>query len=435
MTTATALRFIGVSALAVILAAFPHVGLTSATPAEAAPGLLSCNGATVYSVERGSSPSSAGTLNALTTSTVGGSSVTATAVSQIPAGGDVNALGITRGGTAAYMVNQTTTAPNSEVIHHYDAVTGTWNTFVGSSNVSDRFVAAGVDPVNGVYYYASFAPGTASTPATAAIYGFNTVTNTAIPGVIATMALGDGNSTRAQNGDIAFDGSGNMYVLSSDAVDTAINVVHAPIPAAGSAGGVRLTSTPLSKFASTAEYVGIAFNVDGNLYVEDFTSSNVSQVTKLNPNNGALLTGPTPLSAGAQAFMNDDLGSCSVPPSPAPGISVVKSASPSTFSKPGQAITYRFAVTNTGNVTLTAIGVTDTDLPGLSPIDCPRSSLAPGASETCTATYVTTQADVGGGTVTNTAAAHGLPPGSATPVVSPPSKATVRALPQVPVTG
>ena len=148
MTTATALRFIGVSALAVTLAAFPRVGLTSATPADAAPGLLSCSGATVYSVERGSSASSSGMLNALTASTVGGSSVTATAVSPIPAGGDVNALGITRGGTGAYMVNQTTTAPDSEVIHHYDALAGTWNTFAGSSNISDRFVAAGVDPVD-----------------------------------------------------------------------------------------------------------------------------------------------------------------------------------------------------------------------------------------------------------------------------------------------
>jgi hypothetical protein len=67
------------AALAVILAVFPLVEFTTAIPADAAPGLLSCNGSTIYSVERGSSASSTGTLNALTTSTVGGSSVTTTA--------------------------------------------------------------------------------------------------------------------------------------------------------------------------------------------------------------------------------------------------------------------------------------------------------------------------------------------------------------------
>jgi uncharacterized repeat protein (TIGR01451 family) len=129
-----------------------------------------------------------------------------------------------------------------------------------------------------------------------------------------------------------------------------------------------------------------------------------------------------------------------VPAVQSPLVMVVKSASPSTFSAAGQTITYRFAVTNAGNVTLAGVGVTDTDLPGLSAIDCPRSTLAPGAGETCTATYVTTQADVKAGLVTNTATAHGLPPGQTTPLVSAPSTATVRALPptvppEVPVTG
>lgn len=536
------------AALAVILAVFPLVGFTTAIPADAAPGLLSCNGTTTYSIEHGTTD---GTLNALTTSGVGGKAVTTTAVSTIPGGGATNALGIADGGTAAYLVNQRTTTPNSVVIHHYDALAGTWNTFTGQSNVSDRFVAAAVDPVNGIYYYASFSPGTTTTPGTATIFGFDTASNTAIPGVIATMSLGDGTSTRPQNGDIAFDRAGNMYLLSSDTVTTAIQVVRGPLPTTGSANGVTLTSTLLTSFASAAEYVGIAFDNTGGLTVLDFTSANVSEISKLNPQNGALLSGPTPESANAQTFMNDDLGSCMVPPAltlqknvasrfatgdqfrlsitggglstentattsgsaaglqsakagpvdvmsgtvyrlsesgaggamlgnyrtayscvdtangskvvasgtgqsftlpfPAtvgasptvvctftntalqPGISIVKSASPTTFSRAGQTITYSFLVTNTGQVTLTDVGVTDNDLPGLSPIGCPRSMLAPGAHETCTATYVTTQADVSAGKILNAATSHGLPPGSTTPVVSPPSRTTVRAV--VPVTG
>jgi hypothetical protein len=151
------------AALAVILTIFPLVELTTASPAGAAPAPLSCNGSTIYSVERGSSATSTGTLNALTTSTVGGSSVTTTAVSSIPAGGTTNALGITSGGTAAYVVNDSTTAANSAITHYYNFLADTWSTFTGSSAASSSFVAGAVDPVNGIYYYASYAVGTVTT--------------------------------------------------------------------------------------------------------------------------------------------------------------------------------------------------------------------------------------------------------------------------------
>ena len=71
-----------------------------------------------------------------------------------------------------------------------------------------------------------------------------------------------------------------------------------------------------------------------------------------------------------------------------PAITVVKSASPTSFSAAGQTIHYSFDVTNSGNVTLTTVQVNDTDLPGLSAITCPHTTLAAGASQTCTATYL-----------------------------------------------
>jgi hypothetical protein len=200
------------------LVALPLTAIATAAPASAAT-TLSCNGSTIYAVERGASATDDGTLLGLTTSTVGGSSVTATAISSIPAGGNANALGITFGGTGAYLVDQATTSADSANIHYSDAATGTWSTFTGSSGASDSFVAGAVDPANGVYYYASYFPGTASTSAYANIYGFDTVTNTAISGLIGTVDLGTGDSTAAENGDLAFDGSGNLYLLSSDAAN------------------------------------------------------------------------------------------------------------------------------------------------------------------------------------------------------------------------
>jgi uncharacterized repeat protein (TIGR01451 family) len=540
-----------VAAASLTLAALPLAAVATAGSASAAAaGALSCNGSIIYSVERGSSASSTGTLNALTTGTVGGSSVTATAISSIPAGGNANALGITDGGTGAYLVDQTTSSANSARIHFYAAATGSWSTFTGSSSANDSFVAGAVDPANGIYYYASYFAGTPSTSAYANVYGFNTLTNTAIPGIIGRVNLGTGNSTAGENGDLAFDGSGNMYVLSSNGANVAINIVPAPLPATGSSGGATLTSKLQSFFASSAKYNGIAFDNDGNLYVEDASTSNVSEITKLNPITGAVLAGPTALSANAQTFLSVDLGACSVNPtlqlqanvagrftptdqfglsitgggltsgntatttgtatgvqsatagpviagsgntytltetaasgdlsnytvtyscidtangnsvvasgtgpsitlpfpattstSPAvactftnvplaatPGISVAKSASPSSFDKPGSTITYSFAVKNTGNVALSAVQVNDTDLPGLSAISCPSTTLAAQATETCTATYSTTQADVDNGSVPNSATAQGTPPGSTTPVVSDPSTSTVPAA-QVP---
>jgi uncharacterized repeat protein (TIGR01451 family) len=115
---------------------------------------------------------------------------------------------------------------------------------------------------------------------------------------------------------------------------------------------------------------------------------------------------------------------------------VVKSASPTSFSAAGQTIHYSFAVTNSGNVTLTSVRVHDTGLPGLSAISCPHHTLAAGASQTCTATYLTTAADVDAGSVTNHAIAEGHPP-SGRPVVSAPSEVTITLIlaPRVPVTG
>ena len=115
---------------------------------------------------------------------------------------------------------------------------------------------------------------------------------------------------------------------------------------------------------------------------------------------------------------------------------MVKSASPTSFSAAGQTIHYRFDVTNSGNVTLNHVKVDDAGLPGLSAITCPHTTLAAGASQTCTATYTTTTADVDAGSVTNHATASGKPP-AGPPVNSAPSSATITLIlsPQVPVTG
>ncbi|MEI3847067.1 DUF7507 domain-containing protein [Microbacterium sp. CCNWLW44] len=80
----------------------------------------------------------------------------------------------------------------------------------------------------------------------------------------------------------------------------------------------------------------------------------------------------------------------------------------------GDTVEYTFTVTNTGNVTLTGVSVTD-KLDGLSalvygPWPGTEGTLRPGEQVTARATYVLTQADVNTGLVENTATATGTPP-------------------------
>jgi uncharacterized repeat protein (TIGR01451 family) len=122
----------------------------------------------------------------------------------------------------------------------------------------------------------------------------------------------------------------------------------------------------------------------------------------------------------------------------APGITLAKTATPTVITSVGQDIAYSFLVTNTGNVTLTAIAVNETAFSGSGAaptVTCPAGPLAPAATATCTAGYPSTTADVEAGEVTNTAVAVGAPPTGAT-VTSEPSSARVTVFhPTLPLTG
>src|SRR5207244_1986540 len=84
--------------------------------------------------------------------------------------------------------------------------------------------------------------------------------------------------------------------------------------------------------------------------------------------------------------------------------SITKDATPTTYSQPGQVITYHIVATNDGNVTLHNVLVSDPNVSGLT---CtpgnPVADLAPGGTIDCSATHTITQADVDAGHYANTA--------------------------------
>jgi large repetitive protein len=106
--------------------------------------------------------------------------------------------------------------------------------------------------------------------------------------------------------------------------------------------------------------------------------------------------------------------SVTVPALQIPGIQIVKEAfgyddhdSSSTLTY-NDGLWYRFNVSNTGNVTLTSLNVTDNSF--AIPVTCPVTTLLPGGSTNCTAdtAHIITNAEANAGTVTNMATASAM---------------------------
>src|SRR5262249_61367771 len=89
-----------------------------------------------------------------------------------------------------------------------------------------------------------------------------------------------------------------------------------------------------------------------------------------------------------------------------PACTLFKTPSPSTFTLPGQVVTYSYKLTNTGNTSISTISLSDDKI---GPVSGCAATLAIGASTTCSASYTTTAADVTAGSGPNTATPHGTP--------------------------
>ncbi|WP_313401012.1 hypothetical protein, partial [Stenotrophomonas sp.] len=120
--------------------------------------------------------------------------------------------------------------------------------------------------------------------------------------------------------------------------------------------------------------------------------------------NVATATG-TP--AGGTTSVSDD-STVTTPLVPSPKLSITKTAGKATYAAVGEVVSYDYVVTNTGNVTINGLSVSDDKIAAVS---CPVSTLAPKAATTCTASYTITQADLDVGSVTNVATANGTPTG------------------------
>lgn len=139
-------------------------------------------------------------------------------------------------------------------------------------------------------------------------------------------------------------------------------------------------------------------NVAGYNFQQSVTCNVLISLT-----NGATLS--FDIEFASDGFANSVMNVNFVPGVSNPTLTVAATASPNTFSNASQVIAYNYLVTNSGDVPLTSLAVTDTKV---SPITCPVTLLLPGSSTTCTGSYTTVAADVIAGSISGTATATAL---------------------------
>ncbi|MGH3377360.1 MAG: DUF7507 domain-containing protein, partial [Actinoallomurus sp.] len=261
---------------------------------------------------------------------------------------------------------------------------------VNAGSVTDTATASGTPPTG---------PAITSDPSTA------TVTATSLPGlelsktaVPATVHIAGENVTYSY----LVTNTGNTTLTGVSAVDTAFSgsgpppVITCPVT----------TLAPQVSTMCTGTYAVTQADIDAGSIV------NTGTATGTPPTGPAVTSAPSTVTAAV-----------------APSLALLKTASPSAVTAAGQTVAYSFQVTNTGNTSLTGVSAVDTAFSGTGPppvISCPVTTLAPGASTTCTGTYVVTQVDIDAGSVTDTATASGTPP-TGPAVTSNPSTVTVTA--------
>ncbi len=358
-----------------------------------------------------------------------GSAVTSaesTAVVTVPVAGTL---------TLAKSASPTTVTSAGETVQYTFAVANTGNVTLHDLAIVDTFDAPAGPPLGPITCGATvLAPGadtscTASYTVTQADIDAGTIHNTA------TAQAADPDST-----PVSSDPSDATV---SATASPSLSLVKSAAPASVSAVGDEVSYEFLVTNTGNVTIDGIA--VDDTLAApagpalditcpattlaptDATTCTATYATTQADLDNGAITNSATAGGtdpSGADVVSNESDAAVAVDQDPA--LTVVKSADPTTITTVGDTVDYSFAVTNSGNVTLTDLAVVDTLTAPAGPaldVTCPVTTLAPADATTCTATYTATQSDIDHGSIDNSAVATATGPGG--PVESDPSTATV----------
>ncbi len=242
---------------------------------QAANPALTCATPTIYNIN------SDGDLYALNFNTAANTQATP---SRIGGGSTtVNGLGMTADGLTTYSLDQTPTS-NHTTIHVENIALGTNTDYTNQAATGlSTIIAGGVNPTNGFYYYG----GWNSAGNQFILFAFDPTAHTSSEAGTITPPVVPG--ATYGNGDLTFDGAGNMTVLAGTSSSTAkLLTVPGPVPTSGT-GSLPSSVLATITAGSTQNYVGIAFAANSDLYVE--TAQGLLYL--VNPNNGNISTPTT----------------------------------------------------------------------------------------------------------------------------------------------
>ncbi|MFV8328456.1 gliding motility-associated C-terminal domain-containing protein [Flavobacterium sp. ZS1P14] len=196
--------------------------------------------------------------------------------------------------------------------------------------------------------------------------------------------------------------TGNVTLINVTVTDTNAVVTGGPIASLAVGATDSTTFTAVYTITQADINTGFVYNL-----------TTVTSTPPSGPNVTDISSDPTPCTS---CPVNPECPDCTITQlTQTPSIALVKTGIFSDtnndgFAQAGEKINYTFTVTNTGNVTVTNIVITD-PLIGLIITNSPIASLAPGAiNSSVTGVYTIMQADIDAGKVINSALASGKDP-------------------------
>lgn len=173
-------------------------------------------------------------------------------------------------------------------------------------------IRSGCNTIAGTGYY-TIDPVT-SPHATLYYYNVTAGTWTTITSSLTVGGVADGTLDSLVSGDMAFDGSGDLWIVAASKYNWALYEISAPVPATATASvpmikQIPLTANPAVMF-NNVSFTGVAFNAAGDLFLAAGNASGGNRLYKLTSLSASSLTlvHTIPTDDGA------DLTSCSVPP-------------------------------------------------------------------------------------------------------------------------
>ncbi len=262
-----------------------------------------------------------------------------------------------------------------------------------AGNLSNTAQATGSPPTG--------SPITSTTSTIAIPVVTKTPAYTVVKSVTSTTTSNGGSATQVDGGDIitysyVVKNTGNVSINTVVVADPGVKfnggspnaLTTGPALASGDTNSNSILDVT-ETWTYTATYLLTQANVNAAAGVPNGVANTVT-VTAKDPQ--AVTVNPT--GVGSTLTATTTINSV-------PSLTIAKTANTAGPLVVGQVVTYSYLVTNTGNVTITGVGVTETAFNGTGGIAAVvpsggASTLAPGANTTFTASYTVTQADIDG---------------------------------------